>query len=164
MIPRRETQELHGLPAPISGLLWACTGWHANVALMLLLALLQASAALLQSLPPYTDLTAEVAPGRGPAWLTDNVQASRVQFLMAMLTPCMGHLQVCRVNWQPCFIADLFAVCAAGAVCCWPLQSTPQAVLVPKAVPPGGCYASVSGLAPASSTWAVLLPPICPPP
>ena len=65
---------------------------------MLFLALLQASVALLQSLPPFTDLTAEVAPGSGPAWLTDLVQASRVQFLMAMVTPCMVHLQVCRVS------------------------------------------------------------------
>ena len=94
-------QDLQWLGPPTSGLLWAFTGWQMNVALMLVLALLQASVALLQSLPPYTDLTAEVAPGIGPAWLTDHVQASRVQFLMAMLTPCVVHLQVCLVSVKP---------------------------------------------------------------
>ena len=72
-----------------------------NADLKLILALLQASAALLQSLPPYIDLTAEGTPGSSPAWLTDHVQASRVQFLMAMLTPCMVHLKVCHVSGLP---------------------------------------------------------------
>ena len=85
---------------------------------MLILALPQASAALLRSLPPYTDLTAEVAPGSGPTWLTDHVQASRVQFLMAMLTPCMVHLQVCHM------LCDLKAMshCQPDRgvlLCCW---------------------------------------------
>ena len=97
VICRRQMQDLHGLGSPTL----ACCGLLLPLALILILALLQASVALLQSLPPYTDLTAEVAPGSGPAWLTDHVQASRVQFLMAMLTPCLVHLQVCHLSVQP---------------------------------------------------------------
>lgn len=53
--------------------------------------LLQASLGLLTCVPCYEGLT-EAGPGHAPLWLADAVLATRMQFLMAMLAPCLSQL------------------------------------------------------------------------
>ena len=60
---------------------------------------MQASAALLDCLPSYEALQ-ERRPDGEAAWLANSVLASRMQFLMGILAPCIPQLpEVCL----PCF-------------------------------------------------------------
>lgn len=59
-------------------------------------ALLQASLGLLTCVPRYEGLT-EAGPSQAPLWLADAVLATRMQFLMAMLAPCLSQLPQVRV-------------------------------------------------------------------
>lgn len=52
---------------------------------------LQACQGLLLCLPPYASLM-EVGEDAVPLWETDSVLASRMQFLMSMLGPCVPQL------------------------------------------------------------------------
>ena len=57
--------------------------------------LLQASLDLLTCVPCYEGLT-EAGPSHAPLWLADAVLATRMQFLMAMLAPCLSQLPQVR--------------------------------------------------------------------
>jgi hypothetical protein len=52
---------------------------------------LQACQGLLLCLPPYAELVRASASGL-PLWEADSVLASRMQFLMSMLGPCIPQL------------------------------------------------------------------------
>ncbi len=69
----------------------------------------QASGGLLECLPAYEALLEEQPSGQ-PAWLSNTVLASRMQFLMGMLAPCIPQLpEVRSLPWQQCY----------GPAACW---------------------------------------------
>ncbi len=104
-----------------------CHGWLVSnlVALPSHQQYVQASSGLLHCLPAYEALLEE-RPLRQPAWLSNTVLASRMQFLMGMLAPCVPQLQEvrpclgiwlcfsCSLEWRP----KHWGVARAGLMCC----------------------------------------------
>jgi hypothetical protein len=77
----------------------------------------QASTGLLDCLPSYEALQ-ERRPNGEAAWLANSVLASRMQFLMGILAPCIPQLPEVRLlrcanTVQLCFIQNSIA-CHAG--------------------------------------------------
>ncbi|BDA43549.1 hypothetical protein COCOBI_04-5610 [Coccomyxa sp. Obi] len=67
----------------------------------------QACQGLLLCLPSYAYLVGPAVNG-APVWEADSVLASRMQFLMSMLGPCIPRLTQCKVRDMVCPIALLY--------------------------------------------------------
>ncbi|KAK9841030.1 hypothetical protein WJX81_006565 [Elliptochloris bilobata] len=67
-----------------------------------------ASLGLLTCVPCYEGLT-QAGPGGEPLWLADPVLGTRVQFLMAMLAPCLPQLPQAKVEEVALPVALLYA-------------------------------------------------------
>lgn len=75
--------------------------------------LLQASLGLLTCVPCYEGLT-EASPRHAPLWLVDAVLATRMQFLMAMLAPCLSQLP--QVRFYEALVQDVCIPSSTGPV------------------------------------------------